>query len=216
MPFSLIAHQMFVDIPESATVRKTLIDDWFLANLDLLRGKSAEVVQDKAGSTFQVRFEEYGNECAIIVAPEVLEKVESYTDAGMQTYYRSVFPLGARGCWTLFRDNVTGKITCIRYYISQNSEVYVQFRPDSFSAKGNVKTSGDFVIFGAYAAKGVPVGVSLDYFFDLSFSDVYRLTEKTLPWFEQVFYPELYDDNIQKRFYLPHKNLLPLRNIHLL
>ena len=95
LPFSLFAYQMFVDIPESSDVRKTLIDDWFLANLDLLRGKSAEVLQDRAGSTFQVRFEEYGNECAIIVAPEVMEKVESYTDAGVQTFYRSVFPQAA-------------------------------------------------------------------------------------------------------------------------
>ena len=95
LPFSLFAYQMFVDIPESASVRKNLIDDWFLANLDLLRGKSAEVIQDRAGSTFQVRFEEYGNECAIIVAPENIEKVESYSDAGVQTFYRSVFPLGA-------------------------------------------------------------------------------------------------------------------------
>ena len=197
LPFSLFAYQMFVDIPESSDVRKTLIDDWFLANLDLLRGKSAEVLQDRAGSTFQVRFEEYGNECAIIVAPEVMEKVESYTDAGVQTFYRSVFPQGARGSWTLYRDNVTGKPTCIRYYISQNPEVFVQFKPYSLSARESIKTSADFVIFGTYAAKGVPVGVPLEYFYDLSFNDVYKLTEKTLPWLEQVFYPELYEDSIQ-------------------
>ena len=63
LPFSLFSYQMFVDIPESAEVRKTLIEDWLTCSLDLLRGKSAENLQDRAGSTFQVRFEEYGSEC---------------------------------------------------------------------------------------------------------------------------------------------------------
>ena len=185
---------MFVDIPESASVRKNLIDDWFLANLDLLRGKSAEVIQDRAGSTFQVRFEEYGNECAIIVAPENIEKVESYSDAGVQTFYRSVFPLGARGCWTLFRNNISGEILCIRYYVSQNPEVYVQFRPGKGAAN---KSTVDYIIFGSYAAKNVSVGVSIEDFFSLTFNEIYKLTEKTLPWIQEAFYPELYHDSIQ-------------------
>ena len=50
LPISLFANQLFVDIPESSSVRETLVEDWFLANLDLLRGKSAEVIQDRAGS----------------------------------------------------------------------------------------------------------------------------------------------------------------------
>ena len=196
MPFSLFAFQMFVDIPDSASVRKTLVEDWFTVNLEFLRGKSAEVIQDRSGSTFQVRFEEYGNECAIIVAPEVLEKVETYTDSGVHTFYRSMYPLGARGCWTLFRDNTTGKITCIRYYFSENSEVFVQFKPEASYSKSSTKSTADFVIFGTYAAKGVPVGVPIQYFFDLTFDDVYKLTAKTLPWLEQVFYPELYDESV--------------------
>ena len=196
LPVSLFGYQMFLDIPESATVRGILIEDWFTAHLDLLRGKNAENIQDKAGTTFQVRFEEYGNECAIIVAPEVLEKVESYSDAGVQTFYRSVFPQSTRGSWTLFRDNLTGKITCIRYYISANTEVYVQFRPATMGGKNLNKSFADFVVFGAYAAKNVPVGLPIERFFSLSFNQVYEITEKTLPWYEQVFYPELYNDSI--------------------
>lgn len=194
LPISVFAFQMFVDIPDSATIRENLVEEWFTANLDLLRGKSAEVIQDESDISFQVRFEEYGNECAIIVAPEILEKVESYSDAGVQTFYRSVYPQASRGGWTLFRDNVTGNITCIRYYISQNPEVYVQFSPGK-NANSN-KTSADFVIFGSYAAKGVSVGVPIERFFTLSFNQIYKLTEKTLPWFEHEFYPELYDESI--------------------
>ena len=193
LPISLFANQLFVDIPESSSVRETLVEDWFLANLDLLRGKSAEVIQDRAGTAFQVRFEEYGEECAIIVAPETIEKVDSYTDAGVQSFYRSVFPLGIRGCWVLFRDTERGKPTCVRYYISQNPEVFVQFKPSKLSSLN--KSSADFVVFGIYAAKDVPVGVPLEDFFSLTFNDIYKLTEKTLPWYEQVFYPELYTDS---------------------
>lgn len=196
LPISLFGNQMFLDIPESASVRNTLIEDWFTAHLDLLRGKNAENIQDKAGTTFQVRFEEYGNECAIIVAPEIKEKVETYTDAGVQTFYRSVYPQGARGSWTLFRDNITGKITCIRYHFSPNPEVYVQFRPSSFVGNNSEKSTADFVIFGFYAAKSVPVGLPIDRFFTLSFKEIFQITEKILPWDEQIFYPELYEDSI--------------------
>ena len=194
LPVSLFGYQIFMDIPESAPIRKNLVEDWFTANLEILREKKAEVIQDSSETTFQVRFEEYGTECAIIVTPEVLEKVESYTDAGVQTFYRSVFPQAIRGGWTLFRDIATGKVTCIRYYISENPEVFVQFRPGKNTT--STKSSCDFVVFGTYAAKDVPVGVPIERFYTLSFSEIYKLTEKTLPWVEQEFYPELYEDSI--------------------
>ena len=96
----------------------------------------------------------------------------------------------------MFRDNITGKITCIRYHFSPNPEVYVQFRPSSFVGNNSEKSTADFVIFGFYAAKSVPVGLPIDRFFTLSFKEIFQITEKILPWNEQIFYPELYEDSI--------------------
>ena len=75
----------------------------------------------------------------------------------------------------------------------QNPEVFVQFRPGKNTT--STKSSCDFVVFGTYAAKDVPVGVPIERFYTLSFSEIYKLTEKTLPWVEQEFYPELVSEN---------------------
>lgn len=183
----------FFDITDSASIRQSLTEDWFIAKLEYLRGKQAEIVTDSVGNKFQVRYEEYSTECAIIVTPEVEEEVHIFTDSGEFIQTRSVYPQGAKGTWILYRNLKDGKPTCVRYHYSVDSGVFVQFRTSS--SVTDKKSLADFVILGQYAAKNISVGVPLETFYSYSFNDIYRLTQKSLPWFDKRFYSELFDEN---------------------
>lgn len=191
LSISLYSQQFLLTIPDSSSVRRQLVNEWFTENINILRGREAQVLTAEDGTKFQVRFEEYGGECAIIVAPEKLETIDSYSDAGLQTYTRPGYPQGEPGCWILYRNSTTGKPLCVRYFFSADSGVFVQFRPTNSSANG--KTLADYVVFGMYGAKNVSVGIDFDRLYVSSIKDIYSLTKKTLPWYDNPFYSGLYD-----------------------
>ena len=54
------------------------------------------------------------------------------------------------------------------------------------------KTLADFVVYGSYAARGVPVGLPFQRLYRASFLEVFDLTENTLPWNYMNIMPALY------------------------
>ena len=163
-------------VPDSTVIRRAIADRWFTAPLDDVREFRPEIRTNEVGERFQVRMEETSGTFVIIVAPEVQMNVDFYTGTGVESRTVGEYPGDACGAWLLYRDSTTGKATHIRWYMTKDSDVYIQFTPD------RNKTLGDYVIGGCYAARSVPVGCVFDQLYTASLADVLRITEHSLPW----------------------------------
>lgn len=181
------------NVPDSSKIRADIQESWFSADLSELREKRTELRTNSVGQNFQIRMEENDVYYFIIVAPEAFLSVDYYTENGVTTNTVSEYPADAPGAWVLKKDSRTEKPVEIRYYFAADSDVYVRFLP---SADGK-KTTADFLIYGCFASRGVPVGVAFDYFYTASFSDVLVMTQKSFPWKYADIHPEQFSANFQ-------------------
>lgn len=164
-------------IPDSRTIRERVIGTWLEAPVADVRARQPELMHDDAGNTFQIRAEESGKELAIIIAPGA--------DDGS-------FPADAPGSWVLFRENArSGKALRLQLYFNKDADVHAEFR------NGDNKTFGDMIVFGCYAARSVPVGVSFRSLYLLSFDEVVDMTSATLPWGKVTAEPGQYEHVLQ-------------------
>ncbi len=178
-------------IPDSSEIRRTVRSEWFDASVSQVREKSPVLVPNDVGTVFQVRTEETETEQFVIVAPQRKLAVDVYTEKGVHASSIDIYPADAPGSWVLIRSRKTGEPLRVRFYFAADSGVYVQFRPFAH------KVVADFVVFGAYAARGVPVGIPFEQLYSASFMEIYTLTEKTLPWSYADIVPGLYHPVLQ-------------------
>lgn len=165
-------------IPDSAEIRAEfeLQEKWFTAPLSSVRQNMPEIRTNANGEKFQIRMEENENAFNIFVAPHATVNVKVYSDSGFYEEKQDIYVADAPGSWVLIRDKKTGKPLRIRYYFLKNSEVFLQFTPNGKTALA------DLMIFGNYAARGVPTGMLFEKFYEASFDEVMIITEKKLPW----------------------------------
>ena len=163
-------------IPDSSEIRDGLEERWFTAPLSEIRTNQPEIHANNNGEKFQIRLEENDSTFNVFVSPRALIKVNVFSDKGMYTEEQELYPGDVAGSWVLIRDKRTGKPLRIRYYFVKNSEVFIQFTP-----QGKIALA-DLVIFGNYAARGVPTGMPFEKFYSASFEDVMAITETKLPW----------------------------------
>ena len=178
-------------IPDSSEIRKTLVERWFEAPLFSVRTNLPEIYNNPAGEKFQVRLEESETTYNIFVSPQTKIKVDVYSDLGKETKEQEVYPGDAPGSWVIIKDKRTEKILRIRYYFLKNSEVFIQFTPRGKTALA------DLVIFGNYAARGVPTGVPFSTFYTASFDRVMNITKHSLPWDYVSIDPAMYHSVLQ-------------------
>lgn len=163
-------------VPDSSEIRKDLVETWFEAPLQNVRMNRPEIRTNSVGQKFQIRLEETEDSFNIFVAPYARIEVDVYSDKGKTTEVQDIYPGDAPGGWILVRDKKSGKPLRIRYYFSADSEVFVQFLPYGRTAYC------DYLIFGCYAAKGVPTGLPFERFYTSSFEQIVRWTQNSLPW----------------------------------
>lgn len=163
-------------IPDSAKIRNSIQEEWFEEKLELLRMKKAEIFANEINEYFQVRLEEYDDEFGIIVAPSRKILVDVIREDKTETIETDSFPAEIPGSWILYRDKKTGKPLRIKCFFHSNNEVYIQFRPNG------KKTYADFLVFQTFVAKDVPIGLSFQQIYSLSFENIKKLTTSTLPW----------------------------------
>ena len=187
------------DIPDSSEIRKSLVERWFTSDLKYLRLEESQVYKTSAGEVFQVRLEEFDDSFAVIVAPRQPMLVDLISSRDKRTVTLDIYPSDLAGSWILFRDKKTGLPISIRYYFHQNSEIYVEFRcqGNSKMKKETGKVFADFIIFGMYAVRSLPVGLNFSQLYSLSFSDVVEATRESLPWEYSEIETYLYDGSLQ-------------------
>lgn len=184
---NLFAEYSSLGIPDSSDIRKNLVETWFEASFEELSDRIAEIRANEAGQKFRIYIEKGESTYAIVVAAGKISDVNVYSTKGVSTIQEYVYPGTLPGTWVLVKDLKTDNPISIRYYFTGDSDVYVQFSPYGKTA------SGDLVIFGYYAAKGVSTGVSFSTFYTASLDDVINITKKTLPWNYVLVDNTLYD-----------------------
>ncbi|WP_407400393.1 hypothetical protein [Treponema sp.] len=164
------------DIPDSAEIRRTIVDSWLTPDLDTLRGYKEQFKDNRIGVTYQIRLEEDDDEFCVVVAPRSEIDINMINGDSVKTVRAAVYPKGAAGSWILYRNKNKGIPSRIQYFFNQDSDVYLQFR-----AEGN-KTFADLVVCGSYAARSVLVGVPFNRLYTASFQEVKSWTKKSIPW----------------------------------
>ena len=177
-------------LPDSAEIRRRVVDSWLTAGIDRLRTKNPELHENDAREIFQIRMEEGVDNVSIIVAPQTFLDVDVVRDGSNSTLRMAVYPEGNPGSWILQRDKKTGRGVKINWYFNSDAAVYVQFYPE-----GN-KTYADMIVYNSYLARSIPVGVPFAKLYTSSFGDIQRWTEKTLPWEKVKVIPGQYLDSI--------------------
>lgn len=180
MCFSLFLHPCIasgiLDIPDSADIRKSLVEQWFEAPLDTLRANKIEVRKNRTGQLFQIRMEESEDSFNIYVSPHAELMMDEYAGDAKRTVKLDVFPSDAQGGWRLERNKADGLPVRVCYYFAEDSDVYLQITPI------NGKAYADLVIFGGYAAKQVPTGLPFRKIYSASLEELQRITKTMLPW----------------------------------
>lgn len=164
------------DIPDSAEIRRTIIESWLTQDLDTLRNYKEQFKDNKIGVTYQIRLEEDDNEFCVIVSPRSEIDINMINGDSVKTVRAAVYPKQAAGSWVLYRSKNKGLPLRVQYFFNQDSDVYLQFRPE-----GN-KTYADLIICESYAARSVPVGIPFNKLYTASFQEVQNWTKKSLPW----------------------------------
>ncbi|WP_191018188.1 hypothetical protein [Treponema zioleckii] len=176
-------------VPDSAEIRKDIAELWFYKDVSVIRELPTEIHLNSVGQRFQVKLEETEKNFSVIVAPETTVTYEYYdgrtmtaddetSEKNVVTQSVSEYLGDACGSFELSRDLSTGKAEYVRFYITNDSGVYIQFSP---SAKGN-KTFADYVINGFYAARSVPIGINFETLYTASLPQIRNWTKKSLPW----------------------------------
>ena len=178
-------------IPDSSEIRQNLVESWFTAPLEAVRGRMPELHRNNVGTVFQVRAEENDDYLMIIVAPRQKMAVDMYSGGEVMSSSVDVYPANNSGSWILYRNPTTGAPLFIRYYFASDAEVFMQI-----NSMGS-KSVADFVVYGSYAARGVPVGIPFQRLYKASFLEVHELTKQTLPWNYINTMPALYHPVLQ-------------------
>jgi len=180
------------NLPDSTEIRRVVKDSWLASSLDEIRNRNIEARVNEAGVKFQIRLEEGVDDFAVIIAPQSLLNVDLIgKDNSSQKVQMEVYPSGAPGSWVLYRNKDTGKPTKICMFFNQDAEVYIQFQPSEN------KTFADMIVFNSYAARSVPVGISFESLYTMSFADVYKITAQCLPWQKVAVVPKQYHAPLQ-------------------
>lgn len=175
-----------LDIPDSADIRRGLVESWFEAPLETVRENKIEVRKNRSGQLFQVRMEESDESFNIFIAPHATLMVDEYAGDKKRTVKLDVFPADAQGAWSLERSRQDGSPLKVCYYFAEDSDVYLQFIPI------NGKAYADLIIFGGYAARQVPTGLPFQRIYSTSLEELHRITKTLLPWGYVSHNPDMY------------------------
>lgn len=151
------------EFADSAAVRASVLNAWLVEEIDPLRRLKPVEISDRYGVVYDVSQKKNASLDALDVTVAPRERV------------------GSQGIWVLSRKLVDGSCDRISVYPLPDANVRVDIRPDGTNPEKG-RSLLDLVIYGAYAARGVTVGVPFFSLYTAPFSTVVALTERTVPW----------------------------------
>ena len=163
-------------IPDSSEIRKEIQNEWFKQDLELIRLQNTQIRKNYSGQTFQISLEEKEDKFFVYVSPKSSMRIDVYDSTGVHTEVEDVYNINSFGTWMYARNKSDGSPDFIRIYVSKNSDVFIQFK----SLKNTARI--DFLVYGAYVVKSLPIGIPFEKLFSMSIQDIYNLTQKTIPW----------------------------------
>lgn len=178
-------------MPDSVMIRREIEESWLYPPMSVLQDKQPEVRRNEAGELFEVRAEENGDRFSVIIAPRESISLSVYSDNGVSTMTSDVYPAQSYGSWILTKNIADNSFVSVKYYISTDENVFLQFR------SGGDKTFVDFIVYGAFAVRGVQLGIPVEKLYTASFSDIASWTKSSLPWEYINVMPELYHSVLQ-------------------
>lgn len=93
-------------IPDSAEIRRTIVDSWISAPVSEVRNYKEDLRKNRIGETFQIRMEENETEVSVIVAPRSELDVDLINGDSHRIVRAAVYSKGAAGSWVLFREKI--------------------------------------------------------------------------------------------------------------
>ncbi len=178
-------------IPDSAEVREEIVSTWFTAPLSDVRQKEAEFYSDGLGEGFQVRAEDRDGAVCIIVAPKTIYKMNYIKGTETVSENRYRYSESGSGSWILYRDAKSGKPLKVRWYFNADSDVYLEIRNSAN------KVYADMIVYNSYLARSVPLGISFNKLYTMSFDKIQNITSRSLPWYEVNVVPGQYHPVLQ-------------------
>ena len=175
-------------IPDSTSLRSTIQNIWLKAPVQEVMAKQSVIMQDRTGSSFQVRAEKEGDYLVVSVCPQTYIQVNVINGETIETETRASFSRYSCGSWMLYRNLATGKAERVIILFTENPEVYLQVRPD-----GN-KTVADLVVYGSYLSRSVPIAIQFDAIYTTSFQTLLNMTQRTMDWNAATSIPGQYED----------------------
>lgn len=164
------------DVPDSADIRETLVERWFEAPLSVLRKNEKEVHKNSIGVRFQVSLEEEEDVYYIFVTPENEIRMDVYTNDVKSFKKEAIYIPFSKGSFVLMKNKTTDEPIFIRYYFTDDSNIYVEIHGERKNAYAN------FVIQGFYASCGAALGFPFEKLYSMSFQDFVKLSSNILPW----------------------------------
>jgi hypothetical protein len=185
-------------IEDDSALRTAIKDSWLLETpASVLRNRPFTGTLP-GGSPIQVRTETRGNEFTVILARE----------------WNGTFPGWAQGSWVLtrFMDGAYGRI---RIFLHSDPLTYIQFRPMEGSgasagnrpgisrgsaesrvpAESDGKTLLDVVLYEAYVARGLPLGIPLENLLTMPLNDIFDALGDKFPARYFDVDPDMYRDS---------------------
>lgn len=163
------------EFSDSAAVRSSIVNDWLTEEIDPLRALKPVEVTDRYGNVYDISQKKSasGETLDVTVAPRARA--------------------GVQGTWILSRKLIDGSCDRISVYPVADANIRVDVKPDGTNPeKGRCRL--DLVIYGAFAARDVNVGVPFFSLYTAPFSSLVSLTATTVPWELIDPDPSLYDD----------------------
>jgi hypothetical protein len=151
------------DFQDSADIRSGLVNTWLAGDIDPVKLRNSAVYVDRFSYGF---------------------KVSQQRDAKADLLAITVSPSdkkGVQGDWVLYRKIADGLPDHIRIYPVFDSSIYIDIRSEgSNPQKGRCLL--DLVIYGTYAARNIPLGLSFTSLYTARFESIVALTSSTVDW----------------------------------
>ncbi len=159
-------------IPDSAEIRRNIIDAWLSAPIEQVINREDTTYTDSKGNSFTVSGR-YAEDPAHSYAISIIPVLSNYGDSN-----RSIVP---QGMWTVYRNSETGYPVLMTVYPRENPALSIRIRPASEKAHTG-KSFADVCLFNAYVRKDISIGLPFEMLYGLTLSELKSMTEAIIPW----------------------------------